>query len=80
MRENIKKPRQKYIRCIERRVIHLEKRIQTSKQDLTFDKAEVNALRWAVVTLKSLYPNEYKRDEEHISSEPQPVKELKKVI
>lgn len=78
MRENIKKPRQKYIRCIERRVIHLEKRIQTSKQDLTFDKAEVNALRWAVVTLKSLYPNEYKRDEDLVSAVSQPAEEMEK--
>ena len=78
MRENVKKPRQKYIRCIERRVTHLEKRIQTSKQDLTFDKAEVNALRWAVVTLKSLYPNEYKRDEEQVSAVSQPAEEMEK--
>lgn len=52
-----KKPRQKYIRCLERRAEYLEKRIGTSKLDLSYDKAETNALRWAINTLRDLYPN-----------------------
>lgn len=53
-----KKPRQKYIRCLERRSQYLEKRIETSQSDLSYDKAEMNALKWAVDTLKQLFPNQ----------------------
>ena len=51
-----KKPRQKYIRCLERRAQYLEKRIDTSAVDLSYDKAEMNALKWAVDTLRQLFP------------------------
>lgn len=51
-----KKPRQKYIRCLERRAEYLEERIAASPVDLSYDKAECNAIRWAIDVLKSLYP------------------------
>lgn len=41
-----------HIQRLERRMHHLEERINTSPNDLTWDKAEWNALRFAVEHLR----------------------------
>lgn len=53
-----KKPRQKYIKCLERRMDYLGKRVGGSGIDLSYDKAELNALKWAVDSLKEIFPNQ----------------------
>jgi len=66
-----KKPKQKYIRCLERRKSYLDERIKRSDLDLTYDKAELNALNWAIGVLKELYPAQEKIEEEAENREAQ---------
>ena len=39
----------KHLKMLQRRADHLEKRINTNPVSLTYDKAELAALRWAIV-------------------------------
>jgi hypothetical protein len=39
---------ERYIAILEKRADHLEKRINSSDRDLSYDKAELAALDWAV--------------------------------
>ena len=59
-----KKPRQKYIRTLERRAAYLEQKLQTAQSDLSYDRAERNALKWAIGVLKELYPSPKQETEE----------------
>lgn len=46
---------EKYLRRLERRAAHLEERIRASlTKDLTYDKAELEAIRWVVRKLEQL--------------------------
>lgn len=44
----------KYLARLEKRADHLEKRT-TDNPALTFDRAELNALKWAIRTLREIY-------------------------
>lgn len=44
----------KYIERLEKRANHLAKRT-ADNPTLTFDKAELNALKWAIQTLREIY-------------------------
>lgn len=67
MNPNSKRPRQKYIRCLERRLVYLENKLSTATGERHYDKAERNALAWAIEVLKELYPS-LKRESETESS------------
>lgn len=47
----------KHIRCLERRLGHLETRVATSSKDLSYDKAEIAALKWAITLARQLFPD-----------------------
>lgn len=46
----------KHIRCLERRLGHLETRVATSSKDLSYDKAEIAALKWAIALARQMFP------------------------
>lgn len=46
--------KQKYLARLEKRANHLEQRTKDNPA-LTFDKAELNALLWAIKTLRDIY-------------------------
>jgi hypothetical protein len=43
-----------YLERLQKRADHLEKRT-TGNRNLTYDVAELNALKWAIRTLRDLY-------------------------
>jgi len=43
-----------YIERLQKRMDHLAKRIE-GKPNLTYDVAELNALKWAIRTLRDIY-------------------------
>jgi hypothetical protein len=43
------------IKTLKKRLNYLEKRIRDSDKDLTFDKAEASAIKWAIEELSKLY-------------------------
>ena len=45
---------QDYINRLKKRLNHLNKRVMESPKELSYDKAEANALRWAISILVSL--------------------------
>lgn len=47
----------KYLNSLNRRAEHLERRIQESTKDLTYDRQELAALKWAI---RSLTPADVK--------------------
>lgn len=55
MRSNVERHRER-IKVLERRADHLAKRIAESPLDLTYDKAELSALRWAIRELEEKVP------------------------
>lgn len=46
--------KQKYLERLQKRADHLAKRTADNPA-LTFDKAELNALKWAIQTLREIY-------------------------
>lgn len=46
---------QKMLNTLEKRAQHLSKRIASSDKDLSYDKAELRALSWAIVILEDHY-------------------------
>lgn len=46
--------KRKYLERLERRADHLDKRV-TGNRHLTYDITELNALRWAIRTLRDMY-------------------------
>jgi len=42
----------KHLRALERRLSHLEGRVASASRDLSYDKAEISALRWAIALAK----------------------------
>ena len=61
MRSNIGRLRDR-LKVLERRADHLAKRIAESPLDLTYDKAELIALRWAIDELEGKIPPKERGD------------------
>ena len=55
MRSNAERLRER-LKTLTRRADHLAKRIAESPLDLTYDKAELAALRWAIQELEEKVP------------------------
>ena len=47
------------IKTLQKRLNCLETRIKKSDKDLTYDKAEASALKWAIEELSKLYVNKF---------------------
>ncbi len=50
-RSSLNQQERRHVGCLERRAHHLALRIQVSPRELSYDKAELAALRWAIKTL-----------------------------